>query len=329
MNKWIKTCGALAMAASLLVGGGCTLFGYESPAEQQRRQEDNLELNSSLAPVEAKAMLAEESLVYYQELTNAAGSVLATYRAELPQFDEAGDRKQVFSRINEYYRTQYTAYQEDCKAYFNMVTNYYGSGWDTVALTSTPFNATVAYQILEAPEQYLTMECTYSACDDGKTTDVYQTGEVFLLDTGWALGMTEVFGSNYDAAKAKLMEDVTAWGIEQGILTADATVSFTAEQLTESFGITKDGLILFVDSFVLSANDAGSHIITLPLEGYVNLIPEIEGKEPESGADSQTTGQDVTPDPTTPDSTVVPQVPQLPGTSDASGTGQSGTDANP
>lgn len=305
MNRWIKTFSVLGLAACLLAGSGCTLFSYESAEEQQRRQEDAQELNSSLATVEAQAMLGN-ALVYYQELINTAGSVLATYRAEVPQFDETGDRKQVFGRINEFYQTQDAAYREDCQAYFNMVKDYYGSGWDGVQLTETPFHTTVSYQMLEAPEEYLTMECTYTSCDDGKTKDVYQTGEVFLLDTGWELSLAEVFGSKFDAAKTKIQADVTAWGVAQGILAEGVGVSFTPEQITESFGITTSGLRLYIDGFVLSANDPYSHIVPLPLEDYAALIPEIEGgAEPEQPAQT----------PETPaDPSVVPVVPTVPET---------------
>lgn len=319
MRQYIRSSIAMLLGLSLLLCTGCSsLFPYES-AEEQKQQEanqNNLGLNGS-GDVSQEAIdlaaIQSDDLVYTNTLRNSAGSVLATYSGSVPTFLAPSGHAAAFQRINEHFQVQYQAFREDCEAYFNRVKQYYGDQWDTVTLTTTVFNTTVTYSLLQAPKHYLSLEFDYTSCLDGTSQTTYRLGEVLLLDTGWVLQAAELFGSHYEAAQSRILADVTQWAVDKGILSQGVAVSFTAEKLLKNFALTETQLVLYLDAYTLSSSNASSHVVRLDLENYADLITDIE--IPEGSGDSDDTDQ-----PLTPDHSLLPDLPgTVPGDGDTSG----------
>jgi hypothetical protein len=206
-----------------------------------------------------------------------------------------------FQRINEHFRIQFNAFQQDCEAYFNRVKQHYGKNWDTVTVTDTPFKTSVTCQMFAAPAHYMSMEFVYSTCLDGETQKIYRLGEVLLLDTGWVLQAEELFGSKYAEAQSRVLADVTQWAVEKNIIAAGSVVTFTADALLKNFALTQTQLVLYLDAYCLSASDRSAHVVYLDLEDYADLITDLklpEGSK-EDGADK----------PLAPDNNLLPQLP--------------------
>lgn len=330
MRQYIRSSITLLLCLSLLLCTGCSsLFPYESIEEQQQQEQNknNLGLSGSggskQEAIDLKNIQSDD-LVYTNTLRNAAGSVLATYTGRVPTFLAPSGYAAAFQRINEHFQVQYQAFREDCEAYFNRVKQFYGDQWNTVTVDVPVFNTSVSYSLFEAPAHYLSLEFNYSTSLDGASQNNYRLGEVLLLDTGWVLQAAALFGSHYEDAQPRILADVTQWAVDQGILTEGVAVSFTAEKLLKNFALTQDQLVLYLDAYTLSANNASSHVVRLDLQNYADLITDIE--IPDDSGDSD----DDIDAPLTPDNNLLPNLPgALPGdgtTDDGSGSTDGTTD---
>ena len=303
MNRPIRAVAAVLLSFSLLLCTGCSsLFPYESPEDQQQNNQNNFgpSTDEKDTPIDIDAIRSDD-LVYTATLRNSAGSVLATYEGSVPTFLAPSGYAVSFQRINEHFRVQFNAFQQDCEAYFNRVKQHYGKNWDTVTVTDTPFKTSVTCQMFAAPAHYMSMEFVYSTCLDGETQKIYRLGEVLLLDTGWVLQAEELFGSKYAEAQSRVLADVTQWAVEKNIIPAGSVVTFTADTLLKNFALTQTQLVLYLDAYSLSASDRSAHVVYLNLEDYADLITDLklpEGSK-EDGADK----------PLSPDNNLLPQLP--------------------
>ena len=303
MNRPIRAVAAVLLSFSLLLCTGCSsLFPYESPEDQQQNNQNNFgpSTDEKDIPIDIDAIRSDD-LVYTATLRNSAGSVLATYEGSVPTFLAPSGYAVSFQRINEHFRVQFNAFQQDCEAYFNRVKQHYGKNWDTVTVTDTPFKTSVTCQMFAAPAHYMSMEFVYSTCLDGETQKIYRLGEVLLLDTGWVLQAEELFGSKYAEAQSRVLADVTQWVVEKNIIPAGSVVTFTADTLLKNFALTQTQLVLYLDAYSLSASDRSAHVVYLDLEDYADLITDLklpEGSK-EDGADK----------PLAPDNNLLPQLP--------------------
>ena len=303
MNRPIRAVAAVLLSFSLLLCTGCSsLFPYESPEDQQQNNQNNFgpSTDEKDTPIDIDAIRSDD-LVYTATLRNSAGSVLATYEGSVPTFLAPSGYAVSFQRINEHFRIQFNAFQQDCEAYFNRVKQHYGKNWDTVTVTDTPFKTSVTCQMFAAPAHYMSMEFVYSTCLDGETQKIYRLGEVLLLDTGWVLQAEELFGSKYAEAQSRVLADVTQWAVEKNIIPAGSVVTFTADTLLKNFALTQTQLVLYLDAYSLSASDRSAHVVYLDLEDYADLITDLklpEGSK-EDGADK----------PLAPDNNLLPQLP--------------------
>ena len=303
MNRPIRAVAAVLLSFSLLLCTGCSsLFPYESPEDQQQNNQNNFgpSTDEKDTPIDIDAIRSDD-LVYTATLRNSAGSVLATYEGSVPTFLAPSGYAVSFQRINEHFRIQFNAFQQDCEAYFNRVKQHYGKNWDTVTVTDTPFKTSVTCQMFAAPAHYMSMEFVYSTCLDGETQKIYRLGEVLLLDTGWVLQAEELFGSKYAEAQSRVLADVTQWAVEKNIIPAGSVVTFTADMLLKNFALTQTQLVLYLDAYSLSASDRSAHVVYLDLEDYADLITDLklpEGSK-EDGADK----------PLAPDNNLLPQLP--------------------
>ena len=303
MNRPIRAVAAVLLSFSLLLCTGCSsLFPYESPEDQQQNNQNNFgpSTDEKDIPIDIDAIRSDD-LVYTATLRNSAGSVLATYEGSVPTFLAPSGYAVSFQRINEHFRVQFNAFQQDCEAYFNRVKQHYGKNWDTVTVTDTPFKTSVTCQMFAAPAHYMSMEFVYSTCLDGETQKIYRLGEVLLLDTGWVLQAEELFGSKYAEAQSRVLADVTQWAVEKNIIPAGSVVTFTADMLLKNFALTQTQLVLYLDAYSLSASDRSAHVVYLDLEDYADLITDLklpEGSK-EDGADK----------PLAPDNNLLPQLP--------------------
>jgi hypothetical protein len=303
MNRTIRAVAAVLLSFSLLLCTGCSsLFPYESPEDQQQNNQNNFgpSTDEKDTPIDIDAIRSDD-LVYTATLRNSAGSVLATYEGSVPTFLAPSGYAVSFQRINEHFRIQFNAFQQDCEAYFNRVKQHYGKNWDTVTVTDTPFKTSVTCQMFAAPAHYMSMEFVYSTCLDGETQKIYRLGEVLLLDTGWVLQAEELFGSKYAEAQSRVLADVTQWAVEKNIIAAGSVVTFTADALLKNFALTQTQLVLYLDAYCLSASDRSAHVVYLDLEDYADLITDLklpEGSK-EDGADK----------PLAPDNNLLPQLP--------------------
>ena len=303
MNRPIRAVAAVLLSFSLLLCTGCSsLFPYESPEDQQQNNQNNFgpSTDEKDIPIDIDAIRSDD-LVYTATLRNSAGSVLATYEGSVPTFLAPSGYAVSFQRINEHFRVQFNAFQQDCEAYFNRVKQHYGKNWDTVTVTDTLFKTSVTCQMFAAPAHYMSMEFVYSTCLDGETQKIYRLGEVLLLDTGWVLQAEELFGSKYAEAQSRVLADVTQWVVEKNIIPAGSVVTFTADTLLKNFALTQTQLVLYLDAYSLSASDRSAHVVYLDLEDYADLITDLklpEGSK-EDGADK----------PLAPDNNLLPQLP--------------------
>lgn len=303
MNRPIRAVAAVLLSFSLLLCTGCSsLFPYESPEDQQQNNQNNFgpSTDEKDTPIDIDAIRSDD-LVYTATLRNSAGSVLATYEGSVPTFLAPSGYAVSFQRINEHFRVQFNAFQQDCEAYFNRVKQHYGKNWDTVTVTDTPFKTSVTCQMFAAPAHYMSMEFVYSTCLDGETQKIYRLGEVLLLDTGWVLQAEELFGSKYAEAQSRVLADVTQWAVKKNIIPAGSVVTFTADMLLKNFALTQTQLVLYLDAYSLSASDRSAHVVYLDLEDYADLITDLklpEGSK-EDGAEK----------PLAPDNNLLPQLP--------------------
>lgn len=305
MKQWMRSFLIFGLCLSLLMTAGCSsLFPYQSTEEQKEKETGNsltgTASGSDKTAIEVKSLQSDD-LVYSNTLRNSVGSVLATYSGCIPTFRSPSGYALAFQRINEHFQVQYHAFDEDCQAYFNRVKAYYGENWDTQTVEEPIFHTQVSYQLYDAPEHYLSLEITYTTCMDGATSKTYRLGEVLLLDTGWVLQAAELFGSHYEDALSRVMDDVTQWAVNRSILPAGTAVTFTAEQLLKNFALTETQLVLYLDAYTLAANDAASYVICLNLADYADLITDLEV------VGDTDDGQDTTA--VTPENSLLPQLP--------------------
>lgn len=249
---------------------------FETAEDAKKKQEEAQDLLASVKQVNVADMEAQP-LSISRELKNSEDSVLAVYSVELPQFCEDGAKSTAFKRINEEYQAEFYAYSQDCESFFNLVKGYYGDDFDTVSVKEPLFSIDFTYSITDAPDKYISIIRTYAMADDEGQTEYY-SAQVFLSDNGWALELSDLFGSYYETATKAVLDGIEDWCELNGIV-RDNLEELTIDDFADDFCISKDSLIFLIDPFTLATADNESHIIELPLSDFEEYIVELKKAE--------------------------------------------------
>ncbi|ODU57617.1 MAG: hypothetical protein ABT01_01810 [Clostridium sp. SCN 57-10] len=266
-----KKTAAVLTAVLLLFTSGCTVAKFESPEQAKQKAEEKNRLSVQSATVAPQSMLADE-LAFTRTLETSGGVQLASYTAYVPQFVTGGAKTTVFERLNAFYHDEYDVFEEDCTLFFNYVKQSYGDKWDsTTAEKAKPQSTTFTYEMLDAPEAYISFMRTFETTDAAGASETRYYGEVFDRETGWRLKFADLFGANTTKAESLLMEQLKAW-CDANKLSFDTAETLTAAELTDEFAVTQTELIVCIDPFALSADDGAGHLCRLPLSAFQDLM---------------------------------------------------------
>ena len=264
MKKQAMSCLAAACCAIFLCG--CSMMPFQSVEENQKKSESVSTLSTGSAPV-SPADLVGKDLEIKNTLSSSTGVVLATYHASLPQFKAEGAKSSSYKLINDYYETEFEAFNKDCDSFFQMVKKDLGNNWQQIT-SPVPVQITdYSYELQNSSEKYVSVIRSYNFTDRTGQQTTYYYGDVFSTETGWRLKMDDLFGKNTAKAKKALEEQLKSWCKQNGI--DENTVSkLDLNGLTEEFSLTSKDLVLCVEPFALSSNDKSGRIIKLPLSAF-------------------------------------------------------------
>lgn len=270
MKKWLICVLAALLAAS---ASACSLMRFTTTEEQRQKEESARKLAQAAEYVSPQDALLG-SLTYERRLVNAEGSELARYFASVPQFSEEGARSQIFERINDFYEAEYSAFEGDCAVFFDFVKKSYGDGdeWASISVPSAPARSRFDYQILSGPENYISVERTYVNENGGKR-EVYYYSDVFLADSGWRIGLNDIFGENTDKAYELIRKELTDWCLGRNIPT-DRAAAINVENFKRSFSIDSSFVTIYTEPFTFSLDDGESHVIQIPISVFEGLFAE-------------------------------------------------------
>lgn len=272
MNKLSAALRFCAAALCLFLLCGCTLMNFDTPEDQlaaeQAREAKRIQVQAKVDPAAMK--LADQS--FDKELVNSQGTLLAAYRVTLPHFSESGLKKESFSRINQYYTQEFEGLSQDADAFLESAKALYGEGWDQIAQAETRPGVAISYELTEAPEEYLCVRCDYSVWENGQN-DRYSACTVFLLDNGWELTLETLFGSHYEEAAPKLMQDILSW-CEDNAVEVIQPERLQISDFAFGYGITRTALIFYSQPFQLNNSDGTRYEIRIPLSNYLALLAD-------------------------------------------------------
>ncbi|MBR5537188.1 MAG: hypothetical protein IKU58_04755 [Clostridia bacterium] len=259
-----------ALILSLVLLTGCSIIPFQTPEEQRAALEAaEARREESQARIDPAAEL-EGDYIINRTLTNSVGVTLATYQAAFPRFSVNGLKANSFARINSYFSSESSGLVQDAESFFSQVKAYYGPDWDTVTEATTDFAVSITYELLNAPQEYLSVRTDISICEHGQT-ETYPRAQVFLLDNGWKLSLETLLGSYYDEAAPMLLADILEWCGENGIVVTGSG-SRTLEEFSENFALTREGFLFYTDSFALNNKNANRYTIPVDLERYVRML---------------------------------------------------------
>ncbi len=261
----------LSILMSLLLLSGCATLGFESVEEQQQREEDAAQLAQNKEDVDP-ADMQQGAAHISNTLQNSVGAVLATYEVTAPQFDESGNKSTVFARINEYYAQELATYEQDCQGFFEYVKQSYGEEWDTAAVQGAPYSVTFSFALVPSDADYISIESTYLMRDNQGVEQSYTGADVFFATNGWKADFVDLVDSTrLSEVYARTLAQVEAWCVLEGVVYTPSE-ALTGEALTEHFSIRGDQLVLLVEPFVLSTEDAVSREIAIDLSHYKDYL---------------------------------------------------------
>lgn len=262
----------LAALLSLLLLSGCSIVPFQTP-EEQRAALEAAEVLRQEAQAEADPFAAlSGEYTLSRTLTNAAGVELASYRVAYPKFSEDGQKAQSFARINSYYENEISGLTQDAYSFFNVVKAAYGEEWDTVTLADKLFSVNISYELVKAPEGYLTVRCDFRVEENGQVEN-YSQAQVFLLDNGWRLTMEALLGEQYDTAAPKLTASILAWCNNNGITVTNPDKR-TLEEFSGNFALTEEGFLFYTEPFQLSNKNSNRYSIPVSRSGFRSVLED-------------------------------------------------------
>ncbi|MDD7311619.1 MAG: hypothetical protein SOZ49_05200 [Clostridiaceae bacterium] len=258
----------LLLALALLCG--CSAMPFTTPEEQQAAQQAaeaaKLENQSRADPREA----LQTDLQFSRLLVNSAGVTLAEYQVRFPYFSKTGQKAQSFTRINEYYQNELAGLNQDADSLFTSAKEAYGPDWDTVTEADKGFFVDISYQLPQAPEGYLCVQCDFSVCENGQT-EQYSQAQVFLMDNGWKLTLEALLGSDYETAAPMLLADILQWCEDNGVQVTNPEKR-TLEEFSDSYALTGEGFVFYTQPFQLNNKDANRYSIPISLSAYRKML---------------------------------------------------------
>ncbi len=257
---------------ALLLLGGCTLSRFEPMEEAQQKEEDKNRLMVQAAEVSPESMTADD-LVFERVMKSDSGVVLASYEARVPQFVEDGAKSGVFQNINAFYKQEFEAFAADCEWVFLTLQKELGAGWNNIVEERQAVTSVFDYETQTVDGRYLSVVRDYVYTDSAGRSTVHYYAELFDLSTGWKLKFADLFGKNAAEAQAAVIDELAAWCEKNG-LAFDTRESIAADQLLAEFTLQENELVLCLEPFALSADDAEGRVAHLPLSAFAGWMKE-------------------------------------------------------
>lgn len=248
----------------------CGLLPFQTPEEQRAAEEVALQNKRETEPVTDPSALQVPDLTLSRDLTTLEGTVLASYRVTLPQFSTESVRAQSFSRINEHFRTELLALQQDCDSFFLQTQEAYGSEWEQVTEAEWERSVSVTYALVEAPQDYVCIRCDY-IIRENRQEERFSRATVFLLDNGWELDLPALLGEHYEEYAPMLLSGILSWCDQNGV-EITARQRLTLADFQEDYALTKHELIFYTQPFQLSNKDGARYTIPIPLDQYYTAL---------------------------------------------------------
>lgn len=269
--KIVKYCRYFSVLLIFALLGGCTIFEFEPMDEAQQKEEDKTQLAVQSSSVAPETMVADD-LVFERTMETDSGILLASYEAHVPQFIEDGAKSGVFKNINDFYKQEAEAFSADCDWIFLTLQEELGAGWNNITEERQPVTAEFGYEMMTMGEQYLSFVRDYVYTDTAGRQSVYYFAEVFDFSTGWRLNFDSLFGDHAADAKTAILDGLTEW-CESNSLAFDMQDSVSADMLVQEFALSDDELVLCLEPFTLSADDAQGRMVRLPLSDFEKWLP--------------------------------------------------------
>lgn len=269
--KIAKYCRIIAILLLFMLLGGCTIFEFEPMDEAQQKEQDKTQLAVQSSSVDAESMVADD-LVFERTMKTDSGIVLASYEAHVPQFVEDGAKSGVFQNINDFYEQESEAFAADCDWIFLTLQEELGAGWNNITEERQAVTVQFGYQMLSEGNQYLSFVRDYVYTDTAGRQSTYYFAEVFDFNTGWLLNFDTLFGDHAADAKTAVLEGLAEW-CESNELAFDTQDSVSADMLVQEFALGDDELVLCLEPFTLSADDAQGRMVRLPLSDFKKWLP--------------------------------------------------------
>lgn len=257
---------------ALLLLGGCGMVRFETPEEQRAAEEAARKKRQEMEETVDLQALLTDGFYMERELLNSAGCCLAAYSVRLPRFSSDGQRAESFTRINHYFENEFSGLKEACEGFFTDVQTLAGEEWNSITdLPPDDFSQiSVDYELLDAPEGYVTVRCDYTLAENHQK-DRWSQGAVFLLDNGWELSLETLLGADYDNAAPLLMQGILDW-CEENAVEVSAPESLRLADFSQGYLLTRDALIFYTEPFQLNNQDGTRYAISLPLSDYEQYL---------------------------------------------------------
>ena len=251
-NPILKLICLLSVAVLLL--SGCSWSSQNMP-ETPKTEKAELKLTTPLS--------------VYGELKASDESVIATYSASFPQFEE---NSIVAQRINDVFAIVYDDAPIDMDSFFNHIKTQLGEKWELKSFAEPFHTITVEYSQIPSTEDYICFLSEY-IISENESESIYPGVSMFLKSTGWSLTYETLFGDNTHKATQLLIEQITDWCIANGVPT-EALYQLNSKFFNGKFGISEQHVFVCFDPYFFSTQYDKSITIYLPQSSFMPLLIE-------------------------------------------------------
>lgn len=203
------------------------------------------------------------------ELTASDGSVIATYNASFPQFEE---NSIVAKRINEAFSILYEDAPSDMDSFFNHIKTQLGETWQSLSFAQPFHTITMEYTLVPSTNDYVCFLSEY-IIRENDTENIYPGVSMFLKSTGWSLNYETLFGDNTDKATELLKKQINDWCINNSIPT-ESLSELNNKFFNGKLGISETHVFVCFDPYFFSTKFDKSITVYLPISPFIPLLIE-------------------------------------------------------
>lgn len=263
----LKMCACTVLSLFLFATAGCGAIAFKTQEEASNTKKATEDISTATMP----ASLKVTSLVYDNALVLPQGAETAKYHAELPQFEEIGDKAPIIKKINEFYTNEFAALPQDCESYFGIIRAAYGNTWETATAPASVYGAKLSYDVVGQTDEFISVQTTYKYTDINMREKYVYSGETFDCTTGWPMKLNELFIADSTRVNSVISEQITLWAVAAGADAANIQ-PFDISKNEYSFAISDQILYLCLDQTAISAETPGGLMCAISRSALSEII---------------------------------------------------------